>query len=236
MEKKFGRVPALLVTVAAALAAYLLRRHQLLQQLDRTGKIMAEAGKGPLTWVCVGFAVAAAVYCFFLQKSDRMTAGDPISTVLTLTAAFLMALGNAANWASHTAVALGGIVTAVCWVVVALQRQQNMRPSAAAFMIPALFYALQVVVEFRDWSRDPLILDYCFALFALLFAMCASFHLGGFSFGRGSRRLTAFYCLCGIVFSAAALMGVSLPNTLVTAAGGLWLLANAWLLLGEACV
>lgn len=234
METKFGRIPAIAVTVITAVAAYFLRQHQVLQQLDRTGKILAGAGKGPLTWLCVAFAVLAAVYCYFLKKDARTSVREPISTVLTLTAAFLLAMGSAANWSEHSAVALGGIVTAVCWVVVALQRQQNMMPSAVVFMIPALFYALQIVVEFRGWSHDPLILDYCFALFAGLFTMCATFHLGGRCFGKEARRLTVFYCLCGVVFSAIAMMGVSLANMLISASGGLWLLANSWLLLREA--
>ena len=233
MEKKLGRSPVVLATVLTAGAAYLLRRVQMLEQLDRTGKIMAEAGKGPLTWVSLAFVLLAAVYCLFLGKETGMKNREPVSTVLTLMAAFFMALGSAANWTSHAPVALGGIVTAVCWVVIALQRQQDMTPSALAFMIPALFYALHIVIEFRDWSRDPLILDYCFALLAGLCTMCATFHLGGFSLGRGKRRVSVFYCLCGVVFCAVAMMGESLANTVITGAGALWLLANVWLLLGE---
>ena len=233
MEKKLGRIPVVVLTIMAAVVTSILRYVQLQRTVDLTGKIMAGAGKGPLTWVCLGFVVLAAVYCLYLRGLPTIKVREPVSTVLTLLAAFLLALGSAANWSSHAYVAMGGIVSAVCWVVIALQRQQDMTPTAAAFMIPALFYALQIVIEFRDWSRDPLIMDYCFALFAGLFTMCATFHLGGFSLQRGRKRLSVFYCLCGVVFCAVAMMGQSLANTVITGAGALWLLANLWLLLDE---
>ena len=232
MKKLFGRVPVLLVTVLAAVVAFVLRRVQLDTLVDEAGHMMAGAGKGPLTWVCLAFAVLAALYSVLRRKHMTMErCAQPLATVLTLGAAFLMALGSASMWHELRIVALGGLVTAVCWVVVALKRQQKMKASAALMMLPALFFAVQLIVEFRDWSRDPQIMDYCFDLFARISVMCATFHLGGFGLGRGKGGVTVFFCLCGVVFSAAAMAGAGLGAMLTAAAAALWLLANLWLLL-----
>lgn len=232
MKKILNRTSVTLVTVIVAILAFVLRHVQLRTALDEAGHMMAGAGKGPLTWVCLIFAVLAAVYSIFLKPAKTMeTCAGMLPAMGTLAAAFLMALGSASMWHADRLIALGGLVTAVCWVIVALKRQQGMETSAVLFMIPALFYAMELIVEFRDWSRDPQILDYCFELFARISVMCATFHLGGFSFSKGRRKMTAFFCLCGVVFSATAMAGVSLGAMLTAAAAAVWLLVNLWLLL-----
>lgn len=230
MERKQFSILAILVAVVSAVAAYFLRSHQLQTMLDEAGKFLQGAGKGPLTWVCVAFGVLALVYSLMLKKSSTCVVNSTLTTITTLLAAFAMAVGSAAELHRSAVIAVGGLIAAVCWVVVALQRQQGTQPSAGLFMLPALFYAVDLIIEFRDWSRDPLILDYCFQLLSSIFVMCATYHLGGFSLGRGKRRITIFYCLCGIVVSAAAMVGEGLGGMLKTGAAMLWLLGNLWLL------
>ena len=242
MEKKLGRIPIIVLTVMAAVVTFVLRYVQLQRSLDLSGKIMAGAGKGPLTWVCLTFVVLAAVYCFLLKKRQSLHTGKKAAMLLTLAAAFLIALGSAVRWKVRVVPALGGFVAAVCFVAVALVRRQKKAPSAVLLMLPALSYAVELIVVFRGWSRDPLILDYCFELFALICVMCATFHLGGFSFLKGKRRLTAFYCICGVIFGTVAAAGqlngagqdpAQLSALLIQSGNVLWLLVNLWLLMEE---
>lgn len=249
MEKKIGKIPLVVLTIMAAVVTYVLRHVQLQRSLDLTGRIMAGAGRGPLTWVCLAFTVLAAVYCILLSKRrnwpDRSHLKNPMTNVVTLVAAFCLALGSIARWSISAAMALGGLIAAVCWVALTLLRHQKQVPSVALFMVPALYYALELIIEFRGWSRDPLIMDYCFDLFALISVMCATFHLGAFSFGKGRRRLTVFYCICGVMFGAVSaagpvtemLKGVQdggQPAQLLLCIGNvLWLLANLWILMEE---
>ena len=242
MEKRLGRIPVIVLTIMAAVVTSILRYVQLQRSLDLTGKIMAGAGKGPLTWLCVIFVVLAAAYCIFLQKRKSHGTGGMPSAIVTLVAAFLMALGSAVRWNVNMVLALGGFVAAVCWVALALVRRQGTTPSAALFMLPALFYAVELIIEFRGWSRDPLIMDYCFDLFALICVMCATFHLGGFSFQKGKRKLSVFYCICGAMFSAMAAAGyvdgaaeasAQLAGLFIQVGNTLWLLVNLWLLMEE---
>lgn len=242
MEQKLGRVPAMIVTILAAAAAYFLRLNQLQNMYDETGRVIDGAGSGPLTWLCVVMVLAFAVYAWFLRPRKKYSAltGKGLGLlVCTLAAALGLLLGCVAmvrelEYEYDLLLAAGGIVTAICWVIVALDRCRGRKLHAALFMIPALFYAIRLILDFRNWSRDPAILDYCFDLLALICIMCATFHLGGFCFDAGKRRITAFFCCCGIVFGAAAIAGGRMREIAMTGGAMLWLAANLWVLLRPA--
>jgi len=232
MEQKLGRLPVMIVTVLAAIAAYFLRLNQLENLNDG-------AGKGPLTWLCVAMVILFAVYAWLLRprkKQQALSSRDPLVLVCTVAAAVGMVLGCVAMIRElendyDLLVAAGGMITAICWVVVALDRYRGRTLPALLFMIPTLFYAIRLILDFRNWSRDPMILDYCFDLLVLICIMCATFHLGGFCFDKGGRRLSVFYCCCGIVFGAAAIAGGRLRELAMTGGAMLWLAGNLWVLL-----
>ena len=234
MERKLERVPVMIVTAAGAVVAYLLRSIQLATQIDATGSFVVGAGKGPLTWIALILILASAGYAFLLSSREEMPCSSLPAMILTLAAAFFTALGSISAWKLSPVVALGCVGTAVCWVILALRRQQGAQPHALLFMIPALFTAVELIIKFRDWSRDPLLLDYCFELFAAIFIMFATYHLGGFSLGRAHLRRSVFYCMGGIMFSAVAVAGSSLLTAMPLVGAMLWLMANLWLLLSEA--
>lgn len=233
MKRKQERIPIMIVTGAGAAVAFLLRQLQLTLQIDRAGRIMADAGKGPLTWICLILVLACAGYALLLNARDELQGTSKVALVMTLAAAFFALLGIIPSWKISPLVALGSAVTAGSFVVLALQRQQGKLPSAVWFMLPALFDALELIVCFRDWSRDPLLLDYCFDLFASLFVLFATYHIGGFSLGRGHRRRSVFYCMGGVVFCAVAMAGGTVMEAVPLLSGILWLGANLWLLLAE---
>lgn len=242
MEQKLGRMPVMIVTILAAIAAYFLRLDQLRNLYDETGRLAAGAGKGPLTWLCVAMVVLFAVCAWLLRprkKQQALASRDPLVLVCTVVSAVGMVLGCVAMVRElendyDLLVAAGGLITAICWVVVALDRYRGRKLHALLFMVPTLFYAIRLILDFRNWSRDPMILDYCFDLLVLICIMCATFHLGGFCFDKGGRRLSVFYCCCGIVFGAAAIAGGRLRELTMTGGAMLWLAGNLWVLLRPA--
>lgn len=233
MEKRKERISVMGITAAGAVVVYLLRHIQMQTQLDETGRIMAGAGRGPLTWICLGLTLLIGAYAFLLGTKDTMKNVSMPAMVTTLAAAFFLVLGSFVSFKKDLLMALCGIGTAVCWVIIALKRQQDKTPSAILFMLPALFGALQLIVRFRDWSRDPLLMDYCFELLASICVMCATFHLGGFSLGRCRRRTCIFFCMSGVLFCAVAMAGRGILSVLSSLGYGVWLLANLWLILDE---
>ena len=127
--------------------------------------------------------------------------------------------------------ALLGILAALSWIVQAACSYRGKKPHAAIYFLPVICWGVRLVRDFRVWSRDPVILDYCYSLLALIFALCAMLELGGFAFDRGKRRLTAFFTLGGIFFAAAAMAGAQPRDVAITGGALLYLLTQSWPLL-----
>lgn len=234
MEKVLGRIPAIFLTLFSAVAAFVLRTSQLENAYDSTGRMVTGLGTGPLTWLCMLMVVVFGVYSFFLipQKKYPVIASDDLglfvlttaSAVGTILGCVLLALNL--ELMSDLLIATIGVISGICWFVAGLDRVRGRKVPAALFMAPALFYAVELICEFRYWSRDPMILEYCFDLLAMICVMCATYHFGGFSFDRGSRRRTVFFCMCGILFCAAAMADGTVSAKIRNASAILWLLSN----------
>lgn len=123
--------------------------------------------------------------------------------------------------------------TALCWAVTAFLRKEGKPAAVWFFLIPTIFFGVELIDKFRGWGSDPLILDYCYQLLALIATMCAVFHLGGYCFDRGQRRITVFFAMAGIYFNGVALADVSGGEAVIKLAAVLWLAVNLWTLLGE---
>lgn len=72
-------------------------------------------------------------------------------------------------------------------------------------LLPVLYLLVKLIFNFKSWSTDPIILDYCFKLLALSFSLLSVYRIAGFCFDLGCPRKTLFFCSCGIFFSATAL-------------------------------
>lgn len=128
-----------------------------------------------------------------------------------------------------------GILGALGILLSAVGRMKGAKPMCALYLLPFFFLALRLIADFKGvWSSDPSILDYCFDLFAMLAALTATYHLAGFCFDRGRRARTTFWCLTGAFFCAIALADGAIADRLHYGALALWLLVNAWQLLGPA--
>lgn len=227
MELKFGRLPAIVVVFLTAAAAFFLRRAQLLH------------GGNLFSWFCLVIVLLYGIYCFLLRPKsacDAISDPSPVLLIGSLVAAAALAAGSFSVFQSRSStldllLSVGGLVTACCWAYTGLCRFKGRRVAAPVLMIPALFFAVQLICSFRDWSRDPKILDYCFDLLGLISLMCASYHLGGFCFDKGRRKITVFFCLCGIFFGAAAIASGRLRELALTGGSMIWLACNLWPLL-----
>lgn len=127
-----------------------------------------------------------------------------------------------------------GVFAALCIFMAAYGRSKGAKPMTALYLIPFFFAAVRLVLDFKNgWSSDPIILDYCFEMFAMLFAMTALYHLAGFCFDRGRRARTTFWCLLGAMFCAVSIADGGVCSVLVYSGLALWLLVNAWQLLRQ---
>ena len=238
MKRKFTRTNMMIAAILLALAAFFLRLSQLSVAFDENG--MA-TGKGIVFFsvITVLAVIAFALYSRSLKgrkKYNAIAGTGLVEMALGAAAAFLMIVAGIVLFLNPVnpgdkLVALGSVLAGACWGVTTAGRFFGKKLSPALFMIPAAFYVVDLVCRFRFWTRDPVIIDYCYDLFALISILFATFHLGGFCFDQGARRLTVFFCLCGTFFSAAAMVKAPAASVYGYMAAILWLFANLWLLL-----
>ena len=238
MERKISRPVALAGTALLAVAAYWLRLNQLSTAYDASGQIVAGAGNSFFTYFTLAVVAALAVYglCLTTDGSAKAITGTPLAAVPTCLAALALVGGSAAAFLHPSRemdqlLAVLGLAAAFSWLFQAAADFRGASPHPAAFFLPVIYGGVRLVRDFRLWSRDPVILDYCYSLLALIFTMCALLELGGFAFSRGRRRLCAFFCLGAVFFSAAALSGAAIRDAAVTVAALVYLLGRAAVLL-----
>lgn len=238
MEQKLGRVPVMAATGLLAIAGLILRSLQLRTAFDEAGMV---TGKGvwPFSVVTFVILILLAVYSRKLQDQSKYggihSSGIPVlvgstAAALLLTVSSLLRLAKP-MLSGDRLVALLGFLTVLCWAAVALLRSKGQKPSGLLFFVPAVFCVIKLICQFRFWSRDPVILDYCYDLGAMIFAMLSLFHLGQFAFEKGRRRLTVFYTMSGIFFCASAVANGTAADRLFYLAAVLWLGTHLWLLL-----
>lgn len=139
-----------------------------------------------------------------------------------------MAAGCAAGLSSGTlfskALAILGILAAVCAAAVGILRKTEQRKQLLFFVIIQIFFIVKLFSDFRRWEVDPAVLDYCFMLFAAISFMMTAYQAGAFCFDKGSRRLLAFFSMTGVLFGAISVAGADIPGMLYYGGGALWLL------------
>lgn len=93
-------------------------------------------------------------------------------------------------------------------------------------LIPVIYLVIKLILNFKDWSTDPIILDYCDMLFALIFTLLAFYGSAGFVFNKGQPRKALFYASVAVFFCAMAavsdIMDGNFPTAIAYAGYLLW--------------
>ena len=238
----------LLFVILCAVAAMVLRQVQIQTVFDADGLPVSGS---PITWALAIVCILVPVVLLLLLRSTPPRQQfycsiflTPLGMILTLLAAFAVGIGSLIHFGevmeidssissvqlsvSGMVIPFGGIITALC-ALMTVNRMANMRrPLLALYLLPFLFVIVELVLEFKNnWSSDPIILDYCFCLFALICVMYALYYVMGFCFDRGRRRHALFWCLTAFFFCAVSVMGNSVDQIGIYAGLGLWMLSLA---------
>lgn len=240
MRAKTNRTLILCLLLAAGAVGFFLRRWQLSTAFDEAGLVRSGS---PSIWVLSVFAlvvtVLAALAAARLDKRSAyrgcFSSGAPEMTVTVLSAALVLAgcVLAMVNGQRTAPVTVLGVAAALAMGAVGLLRGRGTMPVVAVHLIPCVYLIVTLIVDFRRWSVDPTVLDYCFDLFAAIGTVCATVNLMGFCFDKGRRRETAFWCLAGSFFSMVPLGDMGVVRWLTTGGLTLWLLVNGWQLLED---
>ena len=98
-----------------------------------------------------------------------------------------------------------GFVTAIAMAVAGICRFTGKRPSFLCHSALSIFFALQMVSQYRHWSADPQLMNYAFYLLAFVCLMLTSYFLAGFEVNMGNRRALWFFSTAASFFCLVAL-------------------------------
>lgn len=146
-----------------------------------------------------------------------------LSAVFDFAAALVQGAGI-----SDPIMCLLGLFSGICLFVTAWMRGHGKATYPPLELVPDLYLVVKLILNFKGWSTDPIILDYCIMLFALIFVVLGFYYSTGFLFDLGKPRLTLLFTLCACLFSAAAIVDGALDGSFATIVEYLGFIA--WLL------
>ena len=221
----------------------LIRAGQLHQIFDAMG--LPAAGH-PLSWMLGALTVlvllASVLFAQLLPKGGSAGEACVVQMAVQALSGALVLLGAAIGLFGqittqpvnyHTALYFLQMLAGLCMITTGWLHYKNAKPGVGYFAVVCVWQLLTLLLNFRGWSMDPTILDYCFRLFALVSGMCAAFHIGSLYLEQKGRRMAAFWCMAGTFFAVVSIFGERLSWGLAELGLGAWLLVYVWRLFGK---
>lgn len=211
MEQRTAKgLPLLAALAAAALTA--LRVFHLKTAFDENG--LLPPGSSALTLTVVASALVFCVFLVLTLRLNRLPGTEACFSASKrwllprLTAAALLFAGGATMLLDGTAaltlaqrlIAVGALAAALGMVGTAVSSARG----AGLFwprLLLALFTGAWLVLRFRSWSQDPLVIRVAPLLLAWVCSMVATMLLSGFSLKAGRRRGAVLFGLCAGCFA-----------------------------------
>lgn len=247
MKRSKLSVWVFLTTILGAAALTALRYYQLARCMDAGGLLIRGSR---VTWGYVGVSVLLiAALVLLIVKMDK-TPGKEVhfhcgigwNLLSAFAAAALMAgcglcsLRTPMEDTVHLAVFTAGVLAGALLIISDALRIWGKSSNFLLLLIPTLFLGVRLIFDFKQWSTDPVVIDFCFRLLASVTTMLACFQLAGFPIGAAKKRTTVFFCMLSFVFSAITvsdwlLRKCATRELVVYAALGVWCLINGMILL-----
>lgn len=226
-HSRFSR-PVLLAAAVWSAAAFALRFWILKNSLDVNGILFADSPA--LIWTVVfslvGF-IGLTALCLRLSRlpgTEACFRGSEISVLPAALAAALLLAGcilrlteaKASLDRAQRLTEIGGIVAAAGMAAAVIFREKLGKFAFWVRLPLALYACVSLILRFRVWSHDPMIIDIVPQLLALICAMLGCVMLTAFPLGAGHRRSTVLFSLMIFLFTV-----MSLPDYLVAVKTGL---------------
>ena len=100
-----------------------------------------------------------------------------------------------------------GILSAAALGLAGWSRFQGRRPNFLLHGVVDIYLMLRLICQYRHWSADPQMLDYCFQILATVGLLMAVYHRSAFDAGEGKRSSYAFFCLTTAFSCCLSLVG-----------------------------
>lgn len=167
-------------------------------------------GTHPAHWLlwllCAGTAVLLLLGTADLKQAGKFSFNFPASTTGAIGAAVaaagllvtsLIRLLGAGDGLTRLDGFLG-LLGAAALGFLSFCRQKGRHPSVLFHGILCLYWMLHLVFQYRQWSADPQIQDYCFSLLATVCLMLACYYSAAFAANAGRRRSHTLFHLAAV--------------------------------------
>ena len=183
----------------------------------------------PLHLICLALAgIMAAVLALALRdpEEDTGNSNSPVSQSLRpfilvaagcMTDIYGLSLFRDADAPLAYLRAVLSLAAAGSMILIALISKQKLGLHSLFHGIITLFFALDMLCRYRDWSGNPQLPDYVLQIFACLLLSLCSYHLLAFDAGLGKRRFLLWCSLMAMYLSLACVSG---PDTEIFYLGG----------------
>jgi len=171
----------------------------------------------PLQLLCVGIALALAVYLLIHLRQETevppLHGGTPAGIAAALTLglnAWQLIPGIQGDYLDIMRV----VFAFLCAIGVAgstLVRFRGSTPGLSIQTAVCLFFPLDMLCRYQLWSGNPRLADYCFALPASVFLCVTTYHSLALSRGLGSRKIQTFAGLMALCLCLYSLVGSGSP-------------------------
>lgn len=239
---------ALVTALLGAIALTGLRYYQLFHCMDENGLLIRGSR---VAWGFVGLVVIVVAALVILLVGLKRTAGtekafscgifprlcSAAAAGLFLVACAVCSIRTPLDDLPHVIIFSVGVLCGALLIISDALRMMGRRSNFLLLLIPSVFFAAKLVIDFKNWSVDPNVIDFCFKLLASITVMLACFNLSGFPLDVGKKRATVFFCLLAFVFcsmtAADWLLHKNCPTRemLLYISLGLWCLINGLILL-----
>lgn len=213
LRSVFKRLP---LYVLAAGGVGLLLRIWLLAGTDEKGFLVSNPVATVLLWVvAIGVPVALFLLTRALTEAKKYNFNfppSPIAAIGTWLGALSIFIHSILSFPSSLDAidvisGIFGILSAAALGLAGMCRRSGRRPNFLLHCAVAVYLMLRLICQYRHWSADPQVLDYCFSILATVSLMLAAYHRAAFDMGAGDRRNYAFFCMsCGF-FCCMSLVG-----------------------------
>ena len=201
-------------TLSAGLLALILRALLYATGIDHSGLIASNH------WATRSILILSGLVLLFLLVITRKPEGPtaykdcfPASFSQGVTSFFIAVVIALRAISQYTAAgdslellaSVFGIVTGIAMAVAGICRVIGKRPSFLCHSALAIFFAQQMISQYRAWSADPQLMNYAFYLLAFVCLMLTAYFLAGFEADMGNRRALWFFSMASSFFCLLAL-------------------------------
>lgn len=216
MKKYFNSIFLPWFILASGIMGFLLRFWLLSDGFDEKGLLTAGHPAELLLWLLTALTlILLTIGCLPLVQADKysfnfpasaMGAAGEILAAMGLLAVSVLSFDSNLDAFSMAAFCVGLLCVPVL-VLCAWCRLKGCQPPFFLHGFICVFWMLRLIVQYRIWSPDPQLQDYCFQLLATVFLMLSSYQRTVFDADCGDRRMYAIFHLAALFFCCLSIPG-----------------------------